>query len=65
MKANSDISSFVDFSSLDPIKPKRKNSGFESKYLIIVNDEIPTIYLYQNLNELDKSFCFNILGKGG
>jgi hypothetical protein len=48
-----------------PIKTKIKDSGFLSKYLIIVNDEIPTTYLYKNLKEFDKSFCFSILGKGG
>jgi hypothetical protein len=48
-----------------PIKPRKMDSGFESKYLIIVDDEIPLTYLYQNLEELDNSFCFNILRKGG
>jgi hypothetical protein len=47
-----------------PIKTKIKDSGFESKYLIVVNDKVPMSEVYDKIDYFEKYF-FSILSKGG
>jgi len=41
---------------IKPIKPRHYDSGFDSKYLLYVDDSIPLIYLYENINNIDSSY---------
>lgn len=53
-----------------PLKPKKCDSGFYSEYLIFVNDDIPLMYLYDNIELIHKlsypsEFYLNGTSKGG
>ena len=53
-----------------PLKPKKPDSEYYSEYLIVVNDSIPLIYLYDNIyriHELSYTSRFYLDGilKGG